>query len=79
MQLREAGEKNDVAEIERLAHKYAGSSGTIGAKRMHQLLYTLEREARGGKVESFDEFLVQIEAEYANFLAAAERELSDAS
>jgi class 3 adenylate cyclase/HPt (histidine-containing phosphotransfer) domain-containing protein len=61
--LRAAIQRDDPAEVKRLAHSLKGSSGNIGALRVQKLCAKLEALGRGGLLEGADELIERLASE----------------
>ena len=74
--LHEAVKNQDMSEIESMAHKIAGSSGTIGAMSLHKKSKALEEGARGGQLNNAEELATGLDGEFAAVRQALAREVS---
>ena len=73
--LHRAAELRDARQLEEAAHYFKGSSGQLGAERLHQLCADLEQTARREEFDRVAGWLGEIERESARVTAALEREI----
>jgi HPt (histidine-containing phosphotransfer) domain-containing protein len=66
--IRTAIDGADVEVLYRNAHSLKSTSFTVGGRRLGQAAFTLEQDARQGKMEGAAEKLAEIESEYALLL-----------
>jgi HPt (histidine-containing phosphotransfer) domain-containing protein len=71
--LREAFERGDAAEVQRLAHAQKGSSETIGARELGALAAELDSLGRLGTLDGGAAVLGRLETAFADARQALER------
>jgi HPt (histidine-containing phosphotransfer) domain-containing protein len=71
--LRDATARLDRPLLERAAHSFRGSSGMLGALRLHDLLGLVEEDAQRGEVEAASAQLGEVEREAADVGEALRR------
>jgi len=62
--------QGDAPDVVQAAHKLKGSSGSIGASRMHALARLLEEAARQGSLDHGDELLADLKQGFDDFTQA---------
>ena len=68
--LARAAERKDAGGLERAAHSFLGSCGSLGAGRMADICAALETAARGGSTDAAPARVEQLSAEYVGVKAA---------
>jgi two-component system sensor histidine kinase/response regulator len=63
--LKEAVAKRSAADIERIAHRCKGGSGSCGVMTLSKMFFELERRGREENLDNVDQIFAEIEREYA--------------
>lgn len=63
--LEEAIGKNDFEGVRNIAHSLKGASGNISAKPLREIFMNLEDEAKGSNISNGQEYLQNIDRQYA--------------
>jgi CheY-like chemotaxis protein/HPt (histidine-containing phosphotransfer) domain-containing protein len=68
--LRAAAASRDASELAIAAHALKSSTGSVGAKRMHDMAASLERAARDGHLDGADDAIARLVTEFDRVNAA---------
>jgi two-component system, sensor histidine kinase and response regulator len=68
--LRSAAASGNAGELADAAHALKSSTGSVGAKRMHDLAASLERAARDGRIDGADDVIARLVTEFDRVNAA---------
>ncbi len=74
--LLEAVNTNDVAKVASTAHCLKGSSGNIGALRMQEISFELEKSGNNTELTGSSELLTDLQEEFTKVTVVLEKEIS---
>ena len=60
-------QKKDFKTIDEVAHSLKGAAGSLGAARMYELSFEMEKMGKEGRLEGIEELYEQLKEEFNNF------------